>query len=74
MFNNFLNEFLRICDLSFPVIVVKRNKNRPLTPWMTKALLESTRKKNKLYTNNSWQKEIPHENLGIRNTKISLPT
>ena len=30
-------------------MVVKRNKNRPLTPWMTKALLVSTRKKNKLY-------------------------
>ena len=70
MYNNFLNEFIRIYDLSFPVMVVKRNKNRPRMPWMTKALLVSTRKKN--YTNNSWQKEIPHENLGIRNTKISL--
>jgi hypothetical protein len=49
MYNNFLNGFLRIYDLSFPVMVVKRNKNRPLMPWMTKALLVSTRKKNKLY-------------------------
>ena len=49
MYNNFLNEFLRIYDLSFPAIVIKRKKYKPLMPWMTKALLVSTRKKNKLY-------------------------
>ena len=27
MYNKFLNEFLRICDLSFPNMVVKRNKD-----------------------------------------------
>lgn len=41
MYNNCLNEFLRIYDLvlSFPAMVVKRKKYKPQMPWMTKALL-----------------------------------
>ena len=46
MYNNFLNEFLRIYDLSFPAIVIKRKKYKPLIPWITKVLLISTRKRN----------------------------
>ena len=49
IYSNFLNDFLRIYDLSFPAMVVKRKKYKPQMPWMTKALLVSTRKKNKLY-------------------------
>ena len=50
MYNTFSTEFLRIYDLSFPAKTIKTKKsNKPLTPWMTKALLVSVRKKNKLY-------------------------
>ena len=49
MYNNFLNELLRIYNLSFSEKVARNNKNRSLMPWMTKVLLVSVRKKNKLY-------------------------
>ena len=38
IYNNFLNDFLRIYDLSFAAMVVKRKKYKPQMPWMIKAL------------------------------------
>lgn len=43
-------EFLKIYDQNFPTKIIKTKKyNNYLAPWMTKALLISIRKKNKLY-------------------------
>ena len=49
-YNAFSIEFLKIYDQNFPTKIIKTKKyNNSLAPWMTKALLISIRKKNKLY-------------------------
>ena len=56
MYNTFSTEFLSIYDLPtkvymiFPTKTIKiKNSNRPLTPWITKALVDAVREKNKFY-------------------------
>ena len=49
-FNNFISEFSRIYDVCFPLKVIKgKQKNKFNSPWLTRGLLKSINKKNRLY-------------------------
>ena len=49
-YNKFLSEYSRLYNLCFPLKPHKvKNCKRPYSPWITKSLLASVRKKNKLY-------------------------
>ena len=49
LFNAFILEFKRLFDNCFPTKVIKRKKFKFFSPWITKGLSISVRKKNRLY-------------------------
>jgi hypothetical protein len=50
LYNDFVSEYNRHLEECFPLKMYKPNSyNKPKTPWISKALLVSVRKKNKLY-------------------------
>ena len=49
-YNVFINEYMRLFETCFPLKVVKRKHSGNLgAPWLTKGLLKSIKKKNRLY-------------------------
>ena len=51
-YNDFKSEFSRIYEVCFPLKVIKgKQKNKFYSPWLTRGLLKSINKKNRLYKN-----------------------
>jgi len=49
-YNNFISEFSRIYEVCFPLKIIKgKQMNKSYTPWLSRGLLKSINKKNRLY-------------------------
>lgn len=49
-YNNFISEFSRICEVCFPLKIIKgKQMNKFYSPWLSRGLLKSISKKNSLY-------------------------
>ena len=49
-YNTFFAEYTKFYELCFPIITIKGNQRKKINnPWITKGLLKSIRKKNRLY-------------------------
>ena len=58
-YNLFLNLFLNCYEKAFPIIKLKIKTKTFLSPWMTKGILKSSKKKQKLY-----EKFLKHRTVG----------
>ena len=52
-YNVFLKIFQSIYDQEFPLTKVKFKTKTPLSPWITRGLIKSSKKKHKLYIINT---------------------
>ena len=50
-YKTFLNLFSNLYEIAFPKIKIKLNSKTRLSPWITRGILKSSKRKQKLYEN-----------------------